>query len=143
MNIVNDQSNTKYDVGNETIYNTKVLKFNLCDYNDAYILVRGDITIVGHNGTQVAFKNCAPFIKCTTKIDGTATDDTEDLDLVILMYSLLEYSSNCSDMTASLWFHSKNEVNNFNANIKNTDALKSFEYKTKLLGRHSCSTHTL
>ena len=40
-NIVNDQSNANYDVGNEIIYNTEVLKSNLCDYNDAYILVRG------------------------------------------------------------------------------------------------------
>ena len=44
---------------------------NLCDYNNAYILVRGDITIIGHIATQVAFKNCAPFIKSITKIDVT------------------------------------------------------------------------
>ena len=43
------------------MYSTEVLKSNLCDYNGAYILVRGDITIVGHNITQVAFKNCATF----------------------------------------------------------------------------------
>ena len=43
-NIVNDQSNANYDVGNEIIYNAEVLKFNLCDYNDAYILVKGNIT---------------------------------------------------------------------------------------------------
>ena len=45
QNIVNDQSNANYDVGNETIYNTKVQKYNLCEYNDAYILVRDNITI--------------------------------------------------------------------------------------------------
>ena len=49
-----------------------MLKSNLCDYNDAYILVRSDIAIMGHQVTQVAFKNCAPFTKCITKIDGTA-----------------------------------------------------------------------
>ena len=43
--IVNDQSNANYGVGNEILYNTEVLKSNLCDYNDAYILVRGDIAI--------------------------------------------------------------------------------------------------
>ena len=43
LNIVNDQSNENYDVGNEITYNTKVLKTNDCDYNDAYILVRADI----------------------------------------------------------------------------------------------------
>ena len=52
-----------YDVGNGIIYNTEVLKANLCDYNNAYILVRGDITIIVHQKTQVAFKNCVPFTK--------------------------------------------------------------------------------
>ena len=47
-NIVNDQSNANYDVGNEIIYNTEVLKSNFCNYNDAYILVRGNITIIGY-----------------------------------------------------------------------------------------------
>ena len=55
-NIVNDQSNTNYDIENEIIYNTEVLKSNLCDYNDAYILVRGDITLIEYNGIQVVFK---------------------------------------------------------------------------------------
>ena len=57
MNIVNGQSNANGDVGNEIIYNTRVLKSNLCDYSDAYILVRRDITIVRDNGASVAFKN--------------------------------------------------------------------------------------
>ena len=68
-NIVNNISNVDYDVGNEIIYNLEVLKSNLRDYNDAYILVRVDITIIGHQVTQAAFKNCAPFILCITKID--------------------------------------------------------------------------
>ena len=63
-NSVNDHSNANYGVGNEIIYNTKVSKSNLCDYNDAYLSVRGDITIIGHEATQVAFKNCAAFTKC-------------------------------------------------------------------------------
>ena len=70
-NIVNDISKANYNVGNEIIYNTEVLKSNLCDYNNAYILVRGDITVKAAPATQVAFKNCAPFTKCITKIDGT------------------------------------------------------------------------
>ena len=47
-NMVNDQSNANYDIGNEIIYNTEVLKSNLCDYNNAYILVKGNIAIKGH-----------------------------------------------------------------------------------------------
>ena len=59
--------------------------------------VRGDINSVGDNETKVAFKNCAQFIKCIPKIDGTTIDDTEDLNLVMLMYNLVEYSSNYSE----------------------------------------------
>ena len=57
-NIVSDQSNRNYNLGNEVIYNTEVLKSNLCDRNNAYILVRRDITVVRDDLTQLAFKNC-------------------------------------------------------------------------------------
>ena len=68
-NIVHDQSNTDYDVGNEIIYNTEVLKSNLSDYNDAYILVRGDITIIGHNlVVEVAFKNVPHSLSVSQKL---------------------------------------------------------------------------
>ena len=79
-----------FDVGNKIIYNTELLKSNLCDYNDTYILVRGDITVEVVHATQVAFKNCAPFTKYITKTDRTTIDDDEDLDLVMPMYNLLE-----------------------------------------------------
>ena len=49
------------------------------------------------------------------------------------MYNLLEYSSNYSDKTVSLWFYSKDEANNFNVNIENTNGFRSLDYKTKLL----------
>ena len=66
-NIVNDQSNANYDAGIE-VNNTEILKFNLCDYNDSYILVGGDNMTSAHSiPTQLAFKNCASFIKCITK----------------------------------------------------------------------------
>ena len=62
-NTVSVQSNANYDAGNEIIYHIEVLKSDLCDFNDAYILVRGDVIIIGHPVIQVAFKNCALFIK--------------------------------------------------------------------------------
>ena len=61
-NIANDQSNSNYDVGNAIIYNTEVLKSNLCHFNNVYILVTVNITIIGHHVTQVAFKTS---ILCT------------------------------------------------------------------------------
>ena len=133
-NIVNGQSNANYDVRNETIYNTEVLKSNLCDYNDTYILVRGDIIVAAAPARQVSFKNCATVTKCITKIDGTTTDGTEGLDLVIPMYNLIEYSSNYTETTRSLWFYSNDEATDFNNNIANTDDFKSFNYKAKLSG---------
>ena len=134
-NIVNDNSNSNYAAGNETTYNTEILKSNRCDYNNAYISVTGAITVVAAPATQVTSKNCAPFTKCTTKIDGATIDDAEDLDLVMPMYNLIEYSSNYSETAGSLWFYSKNETTDFNADIINDNNFRSFKCKaTQLLG---------
>ena len=96
--------------------------------------MRGDITATAAPATQVLFKNCAPFTKCITKIDETTIDDAENLDLVINMYNLTEYSSNYPKATGSLWFYSKDEAANFNDNIANTSNFRSFKYKAKLSG---------
>ena len=132
-NIVNDNSKSNYEEGNEITYNTAVLKSDLCDYNDAYILVRGHITVTASLQIQVAFTNFAPFTKCITKIDGTTMDDAENLDLVMLICNLIEYSSNDSETAGSLWLYSKDEASKFNNNIANTDNFKPFKYKAKLL----------
>ena len=107
QNIANGQSNANYDAGNEIIYNKEVLKSNLCNYSNAYILVRGDISFIINNGTQVAFKNCALFTKCITKIDRTTIDDAEDLDFAVPMHDFIECSPNCSVTIDSLGFYSK------------------------------------
>ena len=116
------QSNANYVVGNEINNSTEVLKSNIWDNNDAYILVRGNITTIGDNGKQVAFKNYSPFIMCIPKIDGTAINDAEDLDLVMLIYNFLENSSNYSETIGSLWFYSKDEATNFDVNIAKPNA---------------------
>ena len=90
-------------MGFSKLHTKEVLRTNLCDSKDAFILVRGKITIIGHNLTQVAFKYCAPFIQCITKIDETTINDAEDLCLVMLVYNLLEYSSNYFDRAGSLY----------------------------------------
>ena len=84
-NIASDNSTANYDVANEITYNAEVLKSNLCHYNNAYILVRGNITIIEDQVTQVALKNCAPFTKCIAKFDGTTIDDDDDDDLDLVM----------------------------------------------------------
>ena len=65
-----------------------MLKSNLFHYNDAYMLVKGDNTVIAAPATQVSFKNCTPFTRCIKKIDTTTVDVAEDLDLVIPTYNL-------------------------------------------------------
>ena len=95
-NIIDDQWNENYDVGNKITYNTEVLKSNgayglngLSGLNGAYILVKDHITVTAAPATQVSFKNCAPFTKSITKIDRTTINDAEDLDLVMPIYNLI------------------------------------------------------
>ena len=118
-NNFNNLSNANYAVGNEIIYPTEVLKPNFCDYIlHAYILLWSDISIIGqNNATQVAFEDCAPFNKSITKIDGTAIDDAEDLDLVMPMYNLLKCRWNYFNTAGSWGFHSKGEPTNLNNDI--------------------------
>ena len=106
-NIFSDQPNTYYDDENEITYNTEALKCNLCDCNDAHIFVRGNITIIGHAKTQIAFWNWASFTKCITKIDGIIVDDAEAWEFATSLYNLLEYSSKYSDTTGSLLLYSE------------------------------------
>ena len=131
--IIIDQTNAEHGVKNE-IYNTEVLKSNVCNISGVYILVISNITVVAAPVTQVAFKNCAPFSKCKTKIDGTTIDDAEDLNLVMAMYNLIEYSYNYSEMTNSLWIYPKDKMNNFNPDTANNDNFQSIKYKAKILG---------
>ena len=83
--VINDQNNTDYGEGNEdstTVkFETKVIKSNLCDYSDAYILVTGNITATGGDAnTRVAFKNCASFTKCITHVNDEHVDNADNLD---------------------------------------------------------------
>ena len=93
-----------------------MLRSHLCDYSDAYIVVKGTITIVRPNGAkrnkEVIFKNNAPFINCISKINGVKIDNAEDLDVVMPMYNLLKYSKNYNKTTGSLWNYYRDEPNN-------------------------------
>ena len=81
-----------------------MLRSDLCDFSDAYIVVKGTITVTGTNNRSrknrpLAFKNNAPFISCISKINNTLIDNTEDLDVAIPAYNLIEYSKNYSKTT--------------------------------------------
>ena len=76
---------------------TSSLESSLCDYSDAYILVKGNITVTGGDAsTKLAFKNCAPFGECRTEINETFVDETEHITIAMAMYNLIEYSDNYS-----------------------------------------------
>ena len=101
---INDESKGAY-TGNSIKFKTTILRSNLCDYADAYILVKGTITITGAGNDDatkraderdkgVTFKNCAPFTKCINRINNTEIDNAKDIDIVMPMYNLIEYSDN-------------------------------------------------
>ena len=132
---------------------TKSIEWSLCGYSDAYILVTGNITVTRtiaaavaaaaggdpqrkqplNASTQVIFKNCAPFKRCSTEIDGTLVDETDFINITMPMYNLIEYSDNYSDTSGSLWQFKRDEIIN-NADVTNDDNAPSFKYKASLIG---------
>ena len=144
MVYINDQNNGQYgedDINDNTIkIDTEAVKPFLCDYSDAYILVTGDITVVGGDvNTKVAFKNCHPFIKCKIHLNDTHVEDSNNLDLIMNLYNLIEYSDNYSDSAASLYNFKRQEPLANNANSTVADS-SSFKYKSDLLRYPSNST---
>ena len=110
-----------------------MLKSDLCNFSDAYIVIKGDITVGASNNAKrnkaVTFKNNAPFINCISKINGVKIDNAEDLDVVMPMYNLLEYSKNYRKTTGSLWNYYRDEPSNpLSSNSE------SFKYKTSITG---------
>ena len=106
---------------------------NLCDYSDAYILVSGTITITGEGDNDaekradkrtkgVIFKNCAPFTQCISNINNTEIDHAKYIDIVMLMYNLIEYSDNYSKKLGSLWQYYRDVPND---NITESKSFKS------------------
>ena len=117
-------------------YNTRVLKPNLCDYAEAYILVDGTIRATNAlNATRLTLKNCAPFTKCNLEINDEHVDTAENLDIVMPMYNLIEYSDNYQNSSATLYQYKRDELPEDDA-VANLTADNSdfFKYKVKLLG---------
>ena len=109
---INDESRGTY-TGNSIKFKTTMLRSNLCDFSDAYIFVKGNITITGAGDNNAArrqnerdkgvtFKNCAPFVKRISRINNTEIDNSKDIDIVMPMYNLIEYSDNYSKTSGSL-----------------------------------------
>ena len=113
-------------------------------HNDAYIVVKGTITVpntaaadenANNFGKKVIFKNCVPFADCISEINNTQVDNAEDIDAVMPMYNLIEYSNNYSKTSGSLWQYWNDipTVNNNcdNDNFNEANFTDSFEFKEK------------
>ena len=118
-----------------------MLRWNLYDFHDAYIVAKGTIVIErGIIETKNRdIKNNAPFISCISKINNVLIDNGEDLDVVVPMYNLIEYSKNYKKTTGSLWNYYRDEPNNpplvgnpptANYNADPITNSKSFKYKS-------------
>ena len=135
----NDESTGGYTTGSDIKFKTTMLRCSLCDYSDAYILAKGTITITGAGDNAAArqadernkgviFKNCEPFVKCISKINDTEIDNAQDIDIVLTMYNLIEYSDNYSKTSGSLRQYYKDEPND---NLADSTSFKS---KVKITG---------
>ena len=109
---INDEARGTYSPNKQIKFKTSMLRSSLCDYSDAYILVKGNITVnntaadgaaANNTNKKVIFKNCAPFTDCISKINNTQVDNAKDIDIVMPMYNLIEYSDNYSETSGSLW----------------------------------------
>ena len=127
-----------------------MLRSNLCHYSDAYILVKGAITVTAPGANNNAnnirdkrnrsliLKNNAPFVSCITRINGELIEDADDLDIVMSMYNLLEHSKNCRKTIGSLYNYYRDELSD-DADDNNFDNIKvvnsnTFKYKNKIIG---------
>ena len=107
---INDESRDTYNVNSQIKFKTTILKSSLCDYSDAYILVKGTISVnntaagadANNTKKKVIFKNCAPFTNFISEINNTQVDNAKEIDIVMPMYNLIEYSDNYAKTLRSL-----------------------------------------
>ena len=146
---INDELRGPYNVNSQIKFKSTMLKSSLCDYSDAYILVKGTISVnntaaagaaTNNTNKKVIFKNCAPFTNCISEINNTQIDNAKDIDIVMPMYNLIEYSDNYAKTTGSLWQY----CNDIPARDANDDDIvifgdgnttDSYKFKLKITGR--------
>ena len=137
---INDESRGTWNVNRQIKFKTTMLKSSLCDYGVAYLFVKGKMTITGAGNNAaarqaderdegVAFKNCPPFTNCISEINNTQIDNPKDIDFVMPMYNLIEYSDNYAKSFRNLRQYYRDEPND-----SLTDS-ESFKYKIKVTGK--------
>ena len=129
---INDESRGIY-TSNYIKFKTTMLRSNLCGYTDAYILVKGTVTVAGagnddaekridERNKSVIFKNCAPFTKDISRINNTDIDNAQYIHIVMHLYDLTKYNDNYSKSSGSLWHYYKDDRND---NIEQSESFKS------------------
>ena len=144
---INNESRETYNVNSQIKFKTTMLKSSLCHYSDAYILVKGTITVnntaavdanANNTNKKVIFKNCGPFTNCISEIDNTQVDNAKDIDIVMPMYNLIEYSDDYLKTSRSLWQYCKDipalDDNNAVVNFTENNLTDSFNFKEKMTG---------
>ena len=145
---INFDVRSEYSPNKQIRFKTGMLMSILCYYSDAYILVKGHISVnntaaegaaANNTNKKVIFKNCATFTNCTSKINNIEIDNAEYIDIVMLMYNLIEYSNNYSKTSASFWQYCKEilAVNNAGniVDFNRANAIESCNFKTKVTGQ--------
>ena len=139
---VNSLSNT-YNENKSIRFKAPMLRSDLCDYEDAYIVVNGTILVNGLNprdrqNRPLILKNNAPFVSCIKRINNELIEDANDLEIVMPMYNSLEYSKSYRKTIGSLYNCYRDELNNDadNNNFANNNVVSSntFNYKNKIIG---------
>ena len=142
---VNSLSNM-YNENKSIRFKTPMLRSDLCNYADAYVLVNGTIMVIAAAGAnnirdkkdrKLILKNNAPFVLCITRINGELIEDPHDLGIVMPMYNLLEYSKNYRKTIGSLYNYYRDKlINDSNNNFANRIVVNSntFKYKNKIIG---------
>ena len=129
---INDESRENY-TNSDIRFKTRMLRSNLCDYSDSYILVKETITITGagddaaarradERNKGVPCKNCALFTKCMSIINNADIDNVHSIDIVMPMFNLIEYSDKYSKTSGSLWQYYKYDPND---NLTDSESFKS------------------
>ena len=145
---INGEARGTHPPNKQIKFKTTMLRSSLCDYSDAYILVKGNITVnntaaagaaANNTNKKVIFKNCAPFTNCISKINNTDADNTKYIDIVMPMYNLIGYIDNYSKTSGSLWKYCKDipavdddgDIVDFNG----ANATGSVNFKAKITGQ--------
>ena len=131
---MSDESRGTYNVNSQIKFKTTVLKSSLCDYSDAYIRPKGNVT-VNNQQLQVLIQIIQiAYTNCISQINNTQIDNAKDTDIVMSMYNLIEYSDNYSKTSGSLSQYYRNESALNNAtlldNFPRNSALFKFKQKT-------------